>query len=344
MSTFLIPLMSVGGATCGTMERNGCLRPFRPVNQRVYKAGVDQGVSFGAECSSYSVTEGGASTMSGMAERSSVVALTVVLTVLTGVLEMADAHQLQWGSCTSIKPMQDFDPERFNGTWYVLKKLKTSSRCMSTNFLLQDGKFLVTEIRTPILADLTAFRATVSNEGYLHFSPSQPAKMELNWEGNLLDEFIKTSFTIVDTDYDTYAVDVECQSWMLFKRVSATILAREPSLPEGRIEEPIRTSHPHFTLFSPSPQKHTHTAGEEISEDFDVDTRYMDTIDHSNCFTPDEVDYNIKIDENGLNLLGMEREEELQKLDTKEKAEQYFNETLPEKDQEAEEEEEEADV
>lgn len=248
--------------------------------------------------------------MRGMTQRSSVVALTVVLTVLTGVLEMTDAHQLQWGKCTSIKPMQDFDPVRFNGTWYVLKKLKTSSRCMSNNFMLRDDTFLVTETRTPILADLTSFTTTIRMEGLLHFSPSVPAKMKLNWEGNMVDDLMETSFTIVDTDYDTYAVDVECQSWMLFKRVSATILARDTSLSEDLMRQ-LET---------------------KLAEEFDIDIKHMSAIDQSNCPSLDEVDYNIKVDDSGINVLGMIDNEDLVSLDTKEKAEEYFQQELPERE------------
>lgn len=51
------------------------------------------------------------------------------------------------------------------------------------------------------------------------------------------NRIVSTSYTIVDTDYDTYAVDVECQSWWVVRRVSATILARNKTLPADLIQE-----------------------------------------------------------------------------------------------------------
>ncbi|KAK8729620.1 hypothetical protein OTU49_008571 [Cherax quadricarinatus] len=216
-------------------------------------------------------------------------------------------HQMMWGTCSSnsYTPMPDFNPEKFSGSWYVLKKLVTTSRCLSTTFELQNDTrtFKVKEIRTPVVADMTPYKATVTNEGILEMNPEQPAKMKLDWSGNFLDEVLNTYYTIIDTDYTSYALDLECQSWGFFKRVSATILSRSKELPAEKITELENT----------------------LSTKYKIDLTRLNTIDHSNCFSATDVDYNIKIDANGLSLLGLLSDDNLTQIHTVDAAEAYLN-------------------
>ncbi|XP_069193385.1 apolipoprotein D-like [Procambarus clarkii] len=230
----------------------------------------------------------------------------VVVGVLAALVATGAAHQMMWGSCSTnpFTPFPDFNPQRFNGSWYVIKKLVTSSRCMITTFDLQENStsFKVQELRTPIIVDVTPYKATVTNEGTLKMDRTTPAKMKLDWSGNILDEVINTVYTVVDTDYDTYAVDLECQSWGIFKRVSATILSRTKELPADKIKEL-----------------------ESDLTKYKIDLSRLNTIDQGNCFDPSQVDYNFKIDHNGLSMMGLLGDENLEDIKTLEEAKEYLN-------------------
>ncbi|KAK8729608.1 hypothetical protein OTU49_008563, partial [Cherax quadricarinatus] len=118
-----------------------------------------------------------------------------------------------------------------------------------------------------------------------------------------LDEVLNTYYTIIDTDYTSYALDLECQSWGFFKRVSATILSRSKELPAEKITELENT----------------------LSTKYKIDLTRLNTIDHSNCFSATDVDYNIKIDANGLSLLGLLSDDNLTQIHTVDAAEAYLN-------------------
>merc|ERR1719402_336024 len=83
------------------------------------------------------------------------------------------------------------------------------------------------EIRTPLTA--TPLNIIVTNVGKLTQKGSNPAIRNLKWE-NVFSRFLKTTYTVVDTDYDTYAIDAECQSLFFARRVSATILSRTKTM------------------------------------------------------------------------------------------------------------------
>ncbi|XP_042224280.1 apolipoprotein D-like [Homarus americanus] len=234
--------------------------------------------------------------------------MTLRTVVMVTLLGMAAAHQMLWGNCREVKPFPNFSPDRFNGTWYVIKKTVTTSRCFSTIFNWQgDDIFKVHEISTPILSDILPFRATVTNEGTFTMDAKTPAKMKLSWDGNLLKHMISTYFVVVDTDYDNYAVDIECQSWKIFKRISVTILSRTDKLSQEIIDKVEKM----------------------LEEDFEIDISRLSTVDQSKCFSPDEVDYKVNIDENGLSFLGLLNDKKLLTLDNAKDVDEYLGITDP---------------
>ncbi|KAG7167693.1 putative apolipoprotein D-like 14 [Homarus americanus] len=186
--------------------------------------------------------------------------MTLRTVVMVTLLGMAAAHQMLWGNCREVKPFPNFSPDR------------------------------VHEISTPILSDILPFRATVTNEGTFTMDAKTPAKMKLSWDGNLLKHMISTYFVVVDTDYDNYAVDIECQSWKIFKRISVEKM---------------------------------------LEEDFEIDISRLSTVDQSKCFSPDEVDYKVNIDENGLSFLGLLNDKKLLTLDNAKDVDEYLGITDP---------------
>lgn len=56
----------------------------------------------------------------------------------------------------------------------------------------------------------------------------------------------------------------------------------------------------------------------------DILLKNLDEIDQTQCFSGDEVDYNIKINENGLSLMSLQKDKELHQFQTPEEAADFF--------------------
>lgn len=67
-----------------------------------------------------------------------------------------------------------------NGTWYVIKKVATTSTCMSVIYNNTANYMEMREIRTP--ASITPFNIILTNIGKLTQKGNNPAVMNLKWE------------------------------------------------------------------------------------------------------------------------------------------------------------------
>ncbi|XP_068200673.1 apolipoprotein D-like [Palaemon carinicauda] len=231
----------------------------------------------------------------------------LALLILGCILNGGFSHQLKWGSCKKTDPMPNFDPEKFSGKWYVIKKLVTTSPCMMAKFGLESEHVLtIQELRTPSLSQMGPLDMTVTNIGQLTMDPRNKASMRLEWDGNFMNSFIDTFYTILDTDYLNYALDIECQSMTVFHRLSATIYSRTASLPDAK----IKMLENQLAMYS-------------------VDLDRMSPIDHNNCLPLENNDFNIKMDENGLSLLGLLNNKDIQNLEDMDQVGEYARNNVP---------------
>ncbi|KAK3862433.1 hypothetical protein Pcinc_031709 [Petrolisthes cinctipes] len=241
----------------------------------------------------------------------------VLLLFLTLFIIPATAHQFKFGSCRDPTPITDFNYERFNGTWYVHRKLSTSSECLAVKFEWEseNGKYSVQETRLPLLSSATPLDVFVTNVGNLRPLVDGSSAMTLVWEG-MLGNLLPYKFTVVETDYDTYALDVECQSLAGFsKRVSATILTRSQTPPtEEQMNEYLA----------------------KVATQPDIDMTRLSAIQQVGCASADSATYNVRLDDQGISLMSLSGNEEVKNITTLTQAEEYAK-----KVQEKEEEEEE---
>ncbi|KAK3861759.1 hypothetical protein Pcinc_032314 [Petrolisthes cinctipes] len=202
----------------------------------------------------------------------------VMLLSLTLFIIPATAHQFKFGSCRDPTPITDFNYERFNGTCHSLDVF-------------------------------------VTNVGNLRPLVDGSSAMTLVWEG-MLGNLLPYKFTVVETDYDTYALDVECQSLAGFsKRVSATILTRSQTPPtEDQMNEYLA----------------------KVSTQPDIDMTRLSAIQQVGCASADSATYNVRLDDQGISLMSLSGNEEVKNITTLTQAEEYAK-----KVQEKEEEEEE---
>lgn len=205
--------------------------------------------------------------------------VTSVLVVVAALLHSASPHSFGVGRCKTVNYVEDFNPNQFQGLWYVIEIFSTTSNCMTMTFNQTGTGLTVTEAREFYLANKFDLDHTFTNEGYLTVpNPSIPAKMRVRWPSNFLGS---ADLTIVDTDYTNFAVLYECKSMFVIHRSSAVILSRQKTLDSSKIQQ--------------------------IKEDLaksDIDISDFDIIDHRTCNVVGEADFNWSIDEDTFGSLG----------------------------------------
>jgi len=145
----------------------------------------------------------------------------------------AAAHETDTGECPTFPPMQGFDYDRFaEGKWYALEKFGTHElKCLTYDFGVNGYGFKQVVQKS---VSKTLDRLSLANyhtaKGNLDVpSSSQPANMVVRFNTNI---YGPSSYVIMDTDYNDYALLCTCQSAGLvittLHRRSCTILGREP--------------------------------------------------------------------------------------------------------------------
>ncbi|XP_064117847.1 apolipoprotein D-like [Macrobrachium nipponense] len=207
--------------------------------------------------------------------------LLLAVVVLGAVLQGGSAHVFKMGSCKPFTPMQNFNPQKFNGTWYVIKKLATSSPCMRMTIITSPSDAItVEETRTPSVSQMLPVDTSVKIIGELTVDPSNKASMKLKWKGNFMNSLYNTNLAILDTDYTSYALDIECQSlkgFSFIRRDSATIYSRNTTLSQAVIDKL-----------------------EAMLVPYDIDVKRMSPIEQSNCKQPGDNDYNFVLSDKGI--------------------------------------------
>ncbi|CAH2989683.1 unnamed protein product [Chilo suppressalis] len=152
------------------------------------------------------------------------------LTVLA-LLATASAQIPSLGWCPDFQPMANFNMNRFLGTWYEVERYFTvselGSRCVATNYIsTPEGRILVSNEITNYLTGLKRLM-----EGHLQMVGREG-------EGRFMVKYSSLplpydyEYSILDTDYDSYAVMWSCSGLGPVHTQSAWLLTRErlPSL------------------------------------------------------------------------------------------------------------------
>ncbi|KAI5755179.1 hypothetical protein M8J77_014736 [Diaphorina citri] len=156
---------------------------------------------------------------------------TTVCILLLGVAALTQAQVPGFGGCPDFVAMPDFDMSRFLGTWYETERyvniFEAGSRCVKTNYTKAvDGRFLVA---SEIMNRFTGVKRVLEGEIKLIVKGT---KSELNVRYPNLPIPYDTQYTVLDTNYDEYAVVWSCSSLGIVNTQNAWILTRE-KLPSG---------------------------------------------------------------------------------------------------------------
>jgi len=222
-----------------------------------------------------------------------------------GTLSTA-AHQFKFGSCKTPKPVANFDPVKFNGTWFVHKKIATTSSCLAVVFNWDDEKneFEVQEMRVPAVGSALPVDLTITNVGRLTPVSTNSGTMKLVWEG-VVANLLPYKYTVGATDYDNYALDVECQNLMsIAKRVSGSVMTRSQTSPTAAEMKEYET---------------------KLGAMPDVSLSKLKSIDQGNCASLDDANYKIKYDKNGVSLMSQSGNDEVVDLSTKDEVKEYVD-------------------
>merc|ERR1711872_755008 len=151
---------------------------------------------------------------------------------LMSLISFVTGHQYYNGGGPNFTPMQGFDWNKFSsGLWYVTKKFDTNSTCLTYSFKEDSsGVKSIEQVR-----QLTNKNGVRFDHDYIY-----TGKLSVPDESNLASMMVKfplnpaglASYTVLDTDYNSYSMVCTCQDfkifWKLLHRVSCSILQRSP--------------------------------------------------------------------------------------------------------------------
>jgi len=204
-------------------------------------------------------------------------------------------HSLGLGACPKVPAISNFQTEQFMGTWYVIEIFGRQTKCMTLTFKkVTDTSLTVTEAMEFYVLDKINLDYAHTNTGTLNIEDvSNPAKMRVKWPDNIVGS---ATFSVADTDYESYALIIECQKLWLASRTNAAILSRTPDLP---------------------PELITKLRG--TVDGLSLDSKDFSTMEHDNCIPEGEADFESLFNStNRINTFGFLEDEKVQTILTEE--------------------------
>ncbi|CAK1601710.1 unnamed protein product [Parnassius mnemosyne] len=134
------------------------------------------------------------------------------------------------GFCPDYQPMEDFNINRFLGTWYEAERYfsvsELGTRCVTTKYeSTPEGRIIVSN---EIINSMTGMKRVL--DGYLQM-------IGRDGEGRMIVKYAAlpvpydTEFSVLDTDYNSYAVMWSCSGIGPMHIQSAWVLTRERLAP-----------------------------------------------------------------------------------------------------------------
>ncbi|CAL4124429.1 unnamed protein product [Meganyctiphanes norvegica] len=206
------------------------------------------------------------------------------------------------GSCPVIKPLETFNVDKFNGTWYVIEIFGRHTKCMTLTFEKKTNTSLtVTQAMEFYMLDKVNIDYAHANTGTLEIlDKTNPSKMQIRWPDNIAGS---ATFNIVDTDHSSYALIVECQKLLFLSRTNAAILSREPFLKlavKQKLQGQINT--------------------------MDLDATDFSAMKHENCIRPEDSDVDLGfVRDQVYNAFGFVQDDKINQINDEEEMADYIN-------------------
>ncbi|XP_043464635.1 apolipoprotein D-like [Leptopilina heterotoma] len=150
------------------------------------------------------------------------------IVVLLSALALVRAQIPNMGWCPEYIPMTNFDMSKFLGIWYEAERYfqlyQLGSRCVRTNYTIgPDGKY---HVSNEITNFATGIKRVWDGEIKPPTNKVEEGKLHVKYVGLPLSPEYK--YSVLDTDYDSYAVLWNCYNFGLINGQSAWIMTREP--------------------------------------------------------------------------------------------------------------------
>ncbi|EFN80482.1 Apolipoprotein D [Harpegnathos saltator] len=149
------------------------------------------------------------------------------------LLACASAQIPNLGFCPEYVPMANFDLKRFMGVWYESERYfqlsEVVSRCVMTNYTRgADGKYRVSN---QVTNRFTGIKRILEGEIKPAASKAEEGKLLVRYTIPLAPE---TKYSVLETDYDSYAVLWSCQGIGPVHAQNAWVMTRQ-RIPPGEV-------------------------------------------------------------------------------------------------------------
>merc|ERR1711915_227702 len=151
--------------------------------------------------------------------------------IISCLVYHVSCHEYFPGKCPTFTPMDGFDWDQFsNGIWFVTLKFATKSSCLTYEFKTDDLGFKsIEQVRQLPYSERVGLDHEYIYTGRLYVPQEKfPARMLVRFPLNVVGS---SSFVVLDTNYDGYALVCTCQDVDLFftsaHRRSCSILQRK---------------------------------------------------------------------------------------------------------------------
>ncbi|XP_015186402.1 PREDICTED: uncharacterized protein LOC107071706 [Polistes dominula] len=160
-----------------------------------------------------------------------------VLLILTTTLAVISAQIPTLGWCPEYVPMANFDMNRFLGTWYEAERYfqlaEVVSRCVMSNYTKgPDGKLRVSN---EVTSRITGIKRILEGEIKQAASKAEEGKLHVKYTALPLTP--ETHYSVLETDYDNYAVLWSCSGIGPINAQNAWVMTRERNAPGSILQK-----------------------------------------------------------------------------------------------------------
>lgn len=153
-----------------------------------------------------------------------------LLILLLAGFGLVTAQVPGFGGCPDFDSLPEFDMNKFLGTWYEAERyvniFEAGTRCVKTNYTKAvDGRILVAN---EIMNRFTSIKRVLEGEVRLVVKGSESL---INVKYPNLPIPYESQLSVLDTDYDSFAVMWSCSSLGIVNTQNAWILTREKLAP-----------------------------------------------------------------------------------------------------------------
>ncbi|KAK9889508.1 hypothetical protein WA026_004789 [Henosepilachna vigintioctopunctata] len=158
------------------------------------------------------------------------------LVILASLLAVCTAQVPNLGRCPGYVPVSNFDIERFLGKWYEAERYfqvsELGTRCVVSDYARSpNGKISVS---SEVTSRLTGIKRILDGDMELTGRAGE-GKLEVKYQTYPITT--TTSYSILDTDYDSYAVMWSCSGYGPVHTQNAWVMTRERLAPANVLQK-----------------------------------------------------------------------------------------------------------